>query len=261
MFGFGRFYGCTFLKLVCLRGLEFERRRAWRISGNLLGVRDFALGDKYFLKPEIRQKSKSFAKVKMTKLRIISGEFGGRLISSTDNILTHPMGDRVRSALFAKIFSRKNLDGARVLDLFAGTGAIGLEALSRGAGNATFVEKNSSAAKIIRENIKLLGLENRAKVLQNSLEKFAENLANLSDEEKFDFVFLDPPYGISENLAEIAKLEANIEKVVKYACAKNALMVLSYRSGEALPNLRGVVVVDNPKSYGEASLIFYETEN
>jgi 16S rRNA (guanine(966)-N(2))-methyltransferase RsmD len=197
----------------------------------------------------------------MPKLRIISGKFGGRLIESTDNATTHPMGDRVRSALFAKIFSRKKIDGARVLDVFAGTGAIGLESLSRGAIFAKFVEKDPRALRILRENIEKLGVEDFAKISKSSAENFAKELDNLPEDERFDLIFLDPPYDFAKNPADFAKLETTMEEIAKKACAKNALMILSYRSGETLPNPKGVVVVDDPKSYGEASLIFYELES
>lgn len=77
----------------------------------------------------------------MAKLRIIAGRFGSRLINADVGRATHPMGNRVRSALFAGLLSHRSMDGAKVLDAFAGTGALGLEALSRGAGSVTFVER------------------------------------------------------------------------------------------------------------------------
>ena len=90
----------------------------------------------------------------MARLRIISGVFGGRWISADVGRATHPMGDRVRSAMFSMLESRGVLADAEILDAFAGTGAIGLEAISRGAKSATFLEKDRRAANIIDENIR-----------------------------------------------------------------------------------------------------------
>lgn len=186
----------------------------------------------------------------MKKLRIIAGEFGGRLIKSTDNSVTHPMGNRVRSALFAKILSRKNLDGAHVLDVFAGTGAIGLEAISRGAASVEFVENNYAAAKIIRENIAILGVENRADLAKMSAKTWLENYKKNGNRAKFDIVFVDPPYG---KLAEFREI---VGELVENACAPGGFVILSWRSGESLPNPERVVVVAL-ESYGEATLAFY----
>ena len=101
----------------------------------------------------------------MARLRIIAGEFGGRFINADVAKVTHPMGDRVRSAMFASLMSRNVLPGAKVLDAFAGTGAIGLEALSRGARSVIFLEKDRVAARVIADNIETLGVADRAKVI------------------------------------------------------------------------------------------------
>ena len=171
------------------------------------------------------------------------------MIESTDNKITHPMGDRVRSALFAKIFSRKDLVGSRVLDVFAGTGAVGLEALSRGASYVEFIERDANAISVLERNVRTLGVSADIKIAKLSTKSWLSKWVE-SQTREFDLIIADPPYDkFRENWPEI-------ERIFENACAKNGLMILSCRSGETLPNPKGVVVVDK-SSYGEASLVFY----
>jgi len=181
----------------------------------------------------------------MPRLRIIAGEFGGRFISAdVSRKTTHPMGDRVRSALFANLVSRNVLSGAEVLDTFAGVGTLGLESLSRGAKFATFIEQNIQAARIIAENITTLSVENRTKLVKTSVANWTNNEKNA----KYDIIFADPPYDDLQ-FSTVARLTDYLNL--------NGLMILSYLSRETAPELNGVVVVDK-RSYGEASLIFYQ---
>src|SRR5688572_29309696 len=99
-------------------------------------------------------------------VRLISGKFGGRKIQAPDNSRTHPMSERVRNALFNSIGSE--VQAAKVLDVFAGTGAVGLEALSRGANSVVFVEKDRLAQKTLTQNIQLLGVENTTEIIRAS---------------------------------------------------------------------------------------------
>lgn len=186
----------------------------------------------------------------MTKLRIIAGEFGGRLIKSTDNNITHPMGDRVRSAMFAKLSSRANLENARILDVFAGTGALGFESLSRGAKSVEFVENDHIATKIIWGNANLLNVETKVKISKFRAEKWLENFLAEKSRAKYDVVFIDPPYD------KLAKLAPLVKAFVENVCIRENIVILSWRSGEALPDPKGVVVVAI-ESYGEATLVFY----
>ena len=121
----------------------------------------------------------------MESIKITSGKFRGRSIKSPNSKLTHPMGSREKLALFNMISDF--LTGARVLDVFAGSGALGIEAISRGAESATFVEKAGSVARIIKENISSLGLDDFAKVIIG-------DVSNLELDEKFDIILADPPY-------------------------------------------------------------------
>ncbi len=175
-------------------------------------------------------------------VRIIAGAFGGRTIEGSGTDRTHPMGERVRSALFNKISD--DLEGAAVLDAFAGSGALGLEALSRGAASALFVEKDHIAQRVIDKNIAALGAQN-ARLIRASV---ASWLTTTTD--TFDVIFADPPY---HNLQLSTTMQ--LTRLLK----PNGLMVLSYPGkGEVPPGL-GVVVVDN-RSYGNAALAFYRKE-
>ena len=179
------------------------------------------------------------------RLRIISGEFGGRYISADVKRATQPMGDRVRSALFSILESREVLQGSEVLDAFAGTGAIGLEALSHGAKFVTFLERDKTAANIISENIATLGVGDRTKLIKASVSAW---MSTQEDKSEFDIIFADPPYHDLQ-FSTVFKLLG--------ALRVNGLMILSLPGRETVPEPNGVVVVDK-RSYGEASLVIYK---
>jgi 16S rRNA (guanine966-N2)-methyltransferase len=105
-------------------------------------------------------------------VRIIAGKYGSRKIEAPDNSRTHPMGERVRNAMFNSIGAE--IDGKDVLDAFAGTGAIGLEALSRGARTITFVERDKIALKILTRNIVSLQAEDQSTVVRTSVSNWLE---------------------------------------------------------------------------------------
>lgn len=120
--------------------------------------------------------------------RIIAGEFGGRRLSVPRGNTTRPTADRVREAWMSILAPR--LPGAVVLDLFAGTGALGLEAVSRGAASAVFVERSIPALDLIRRNIDLLGVADRTRIVRGDALRFAAELGAGA----YDVVFADPPY-------------------------------------------------------------------
>ncbi|QBF33139.1 16S rRNA (guanine(966)-N(2))-methyltransferase RsmD [Thalassococcus sp. S3] len=127
-------------------------------------------------------------------MRIIAGQLRGRRLAKIGKgdagAHLRPTTDRVRESLFSVLTHRDVIPGARVLDLFAGTGALGLEALSRGAAHATFVESGRIAQKLLVQNIELTGTEGQTRLLR----KDARRLGSC-DGDPFDLVFLDPPYG------------------------------------------------------------------
>lgn len=129
--------------------------------------------------------------------RIIAGKFGGRRID-VPKANTRPTSDRVREALFASLTSRLgSFADLKVLDLFAGSGALGIEALSRGAAGAEFVDSASAAVRVIKKNLAELGIN--AKVYQRKATAFCAQSG-----QRFDLVFLDPPYDVKN--AEITEI-------------------------------------------------------
>lgn len=178
----------------------------------------------------------------VAQIRVIAGKYGGRKIDAPDlsNSRTKPMGERIRNALFNKVGAE--IQGARVLDAFAGTGSVGLEALSRGAAQVTFVERDKIAQKILAKNIALLDCEDEAEIIRTSVNNWLET----ADIENYDIIFADPPYHDTQ-LSTVSKLFGILKP--------NGLMVLSNPGRGEGPNLAntGIVVVDN-RSYGNAFL-------
>jgi 16S rRNA (guanine966-N2)-methyltransferase len=125
-------------------------------------------------------------------MRVIGGEFRSRVLKSVPGLDTRPTPDRLREALFNVL--RPRIAGAVFADLYAGTGAVGIEALSRGAARAIFVEHNRAAVSVIRENLRSLELESRAQVRE------ARTLQMLKKIEA-DIIFLDPPYELAKEYA------------------------------------------------------------
>ena len=126
-------------------------------------------------------------------MRIVGGSLRGRALAPPKNEATRPTSDRVRESIFnilAHGAASIDLTGARVIDLFAGTGALGLEAISRGAAFALFVEEDASARAIIRTNIENFGLTGQTKIFRRD----ATDLRNSAQHGQFDLAFLDPPY-------------------------------------------------------------------
>lgn len=174
-------------------------------------------------------------------VRIIAGKYGGRVIDAPGRNSTHVMGERVRNAMFNSI--GMEIIDTKVLDAFAGSGAIGLEALSRGANFVTFIEKDRIASKIISANCKLLQEQNNSEVIKTTVNNWFET----ADKQLYDIIFADPPYH-DEQFSTVKTL-FNILK-------PNGLMVLSHTGRGEVPIQDKIVVVDN-RSYGNACLTFF----
>jgi 16S rRNA (guanine966-N2)-methyltransferase len=124
-------------------------------------------------------------------MRVVAGTARGRTLVTPPGARTRPTTDRVREAVFNALWSRGAMAGSRVADLFAGSGALGVEALSRGAAHATFVDSDHQARKAIRHNLQVCGVADRATVVATPVERW---LAGLGDDVRFDLAFCDPPY-------------------------------------------------------------------
>jgi 16S rRNA (guanine966-N2)-methyltransferase len=183
--------------------------------------------------------------------RIIAGA-AGRVTLSVPKAGTRPTSDRVREALFSALEARDALDGARVLDLYAGSGALGLEAASRGAASVVLVEKNAAAARIAKANVALVARALRADatsigVVAGSVSSFLASAGGV-----FDLVFSDPPYEVSD--AEVA---ADLDALVPLL-APDALVVVERSSRSPEPAWPAALTAAKPKKYGETTIWFAE---
>lgn len=183
-------------------------------------------------------------------MRIVGGKFGGRRLAAPRSRAIRPTSDRTREAIFNVIshqFSDR-LQGGRVLDLFAGTGALGLEALSRGAEFCLFVEEQVEARALIRSNVEAFGLQGRSKVFRRDAARLGEAGAMGS----FDLVFTDPPYG--KGLGERALNAA----LTGGWLAEDALCVAEEAAGSACDPGSGFRIIDE-RVYGDSIVRFLET--
>ena len=172
--------------------------------------------------------------------RIIAGTARGRRLQVPAGVGTRPTADRAREGLFSSLQSLLDLEGARVLDLYAGSGALGLEALSRGAGSATMVEEDPAAVTAIRANIDTLALPG-AFVVPQKVETFLAN----PPEPRYDLVLMDPPYDVDP--APV------LEALVPWLAEEAVVMVeRRTRSGEL--HWPEGLVAERSRRYGEATL-------
>ena len=174
-------------------------------------------------------------------MRVIAGTARGRHLVAPRGTATRPISDRVKETLFA-IFADRVPD-ARVLDLYAGSGAVGIEALSRGAAHVEFVELDRFALAAIRENLERTGLEERGSVHQRDVLQYLAGPA----EDRFDLVMLDPPY--SER-AILAPLEGLLGRL-----APGAMVVIKHHWRTSIPTPRGLTTW-RQRRFGETTLTF-----
>lgn len=177
--------------------------------------------------------------------RIIGGALGGRTIRAPSGSGTRPTSDRVREALFSALGSRGAIEGAAVLDLYAGSGALGLEAVSRGAASVTFVESERRAAALIGANVRALGVE-QARIVPSTVAAFLARAAGTA----YDLVLLDPPYPLGEDdLAHVLSLLSDV-------LAEDAVVVVERSSRSPEPRWPDGLVRDGHRIYGE-TVIWY----
>ena len=177
--------------------------------------------------------------------RIIAGTWGGRRLATLDGPTTRPTADRVREALFASLTSELGgWEGVRVLDLFAGSGALALEALSRGAERADLVESHGKAAAVVSRNVRTLGASG-ARVHRMTAERFLA----AEPAQPYHVVFLDPPYAVET--AAVQQLVARL--AVGTWRTEDALLVVERSSRTPWSWPEGVAAVRD-KSYGETRL-------
>lgn len=184
-------------------------------------------------------------------MRITGGVFRGRTLVAPRGEATRPSADRLRAAIFNILEARgAALEGALVLDLFAGTGSLGIEALSRGAARATFVEEAAQALAALDRNLAALGLSRaRARVVRGKVRAVLARLAR--DGERFDLVLLDPPYGADEAGAVVAELAE------RDLVAPDGFVVAEHGTHEVLPAEAGPLHEVVRRTYGRTAITVY----
>jgi 16S rRNA (guanine966-N2)-methyltransferase len=186
-------------------------------------------------------------------MRIVGGKLKGRSLRAPSGRETRPTSDRVREAIFNILthgVEGFTIEGARVLDLFAGTGALGLEALSRGARFCQFVDESAEARGLIRQNADELGLVGQCKIWRRD----ATRLGRAAPQPPFDLVFADPPYG--KGMGE----KALISLVSDGWLAEGAIVVLEESSSAEIAQPVELSLIDR-RPYGDTQVVFYRRPN
>ena len=177
-------------------------------------------------------------------MRVITGLARGRKLKEPAGMETRPTTDRVKEGIFSSI--QFELEGRRVLDLFGGTGQMGIEALSRGAAHCTFVDLRKEAAAIIRENLALTGFQDRARVVQGDALAFLSRCGGA-----YDVIFLDPPYGSG-------LLEKAIETITKIdIVSENGIIVCENGSSAGWPLVPRPYCLQKEYRYGKIKTALY----
>jgi 16S rRNA (guanine(966)-N(2))-methyltransferase RsmD len=182
-------------------------------------------------------------------MRIVAGSLGGRVLRAPPGVGTRPTSEKVREAVF-NILGRPGPDDA-VLDVFAGSGALGLEALSRGAGRAVFVEKARPAAAVLRRNVDDLGVADRSEiVISDALSYLAR-----APRAPWRWVFVDPPYRTELAARVLAHFAAHPAEL-----AEDSSIVVEHDRRNPPPEISGSMVRTDLRRYGDTEVSFYRRE-
>lgn len=176
-------------------------------------------------------------------MRVITGIARGKRLVTPDGKDVRPTSEKVKEALFSAI--QFDIEGRRVLDLFAGSGQLGIEALSRGAQNATFVDSSASSVKIIKKNLEITGFDESSKVVLSDYSTFTAMCR-----ESFDIVFLDPPY--SEGLL-VPAIKSVLPLMSDYG-----IIICEYPPEVEIPESIGGFAVSRTYKYGKINVAIYK---
>jgi len=177
-------------------------------------------------------------------MRVITGTARGRRLKELEGMDTRPTTDRVKEGLFSAL--QFEIEGRRVLDLFAGTGQLGIEALSRGAASCVFVDHRPDAVKLIRENLKITDLTDRGRVISGDAMEYLQSLR-----EKFDLILLDPPYAAG-------LLEPALTHIARYDLLNpGGILVAEAPTEKTLPALAAPYGISHTYRYGRIGLTVY----
>jgi 16S rRNA (guanine(966)-N(2))-methyltransferase RsmD len=189
-------------------------------------------------------------------MRIIAGQFRSRTLAAPSGLSTRPTSDRLRETLFNVLAAR--MEGAAFLDLYAGSGAVGIEALSRGAARVAFVERAPAALKVLAANLEKLGLKAGFRVHSCAVSAFLRRAASRPDapqkREPYEVVFLDPPYDAAEEYASTLGLLGGSSSGL---LAEDAVVIAEHRRKEKLEERYGALQRTRLLEQGDASLSFY----
>ena len=185
-------------------------------------------------------------------MRVIAGTYRSRILKSLKGLALRPTSDRLRETLFNVL--APNISGARFADLFAGTGAIGIEALSRGAAEVVFIENHAPAAALIRKNLDSLGIRSGFTVLPVEVLCGLEMLASKAKGAKsgFDFIFLDPPYAAAADYERVLGLLGAADLL-----ASCGMVIAEHRRKFDLPEKAEALRCFRVLKQGDAALSFY----
>lgn len=182
-------------------------------------------------------------------MRVVAGRHKGRRLKEPDGWDLRPTSARVREALLAILAPRTH--GARVLDLYAGTGAVGLESLSRGARQVVFVENHVASADILRANVTRCGYDERCVVVTQDVETFFTSPPSFGEPPAFDLVFADPPYHATDPVRLLERLE------LSGRLAARGMVILEHFFKHPVPVRTGSLMQTRQSRYGDTMLTFY----
>ncbi len=173
-------------------------------------------------------------------MRVITGTARGRKLREPADSKIRPTTDMVKEAVFNIV--QFDIEGRKILDLFAGTGQLGIEALSRGAAQGTFVDEASAAIRLIRDNLKSTGLQQNAQVVQG------DSISFLSRAERYDLIFLDPPY-------DTGLLDKALQKIIEFDILKeNGIIICESKAERVLPGAEEPYFLKKEYRYGKIKL-------
>ena len=183
-------------------------------------------------------------------MRIVAGIQKGRRLKEPDGRDLRPTSARVREALLSIL--AHHIEGTRVLDLYAGTGALGLESLSRGARQAVFVDNRVAATRLLRENVARCGHDERCVVITQEVETFLASPPSFGEPPAFDIVFADPPY----HATDLGRLLERLDLSGKIA--DQGMLILEHFFKHAVPGRIGALTQTRQSRYGDTILTFYQ---
>ncbi len=184
-------------------------------------------------------------------MRVTAGADRGRKLRAPRGATTRPTGAKVREAIFNILGPPPPIP---VLDLFAGTGALGIEALSRGAEHAEFVERDARALSALRRNLRELGFASRSRVLSGNVLSVLHRMSSHGDERVFGWVFVDPPYASGDAEPVLSQLAGGA------LLAEGAIVIVEHDRRHVPPEEVGTLVMTDRRFYGDTGVSFYRKQ-